>query len=71
MNVDPSSQKENDEVKVELSATVSDLVEYNGNPTDDATIFDDLSSLPTYTVLLLMPDNVLTAKIRPIKEKKQ
>ena len=46
------------------SATVSDLVEHDESLTDDATIFEISSSLPTCIVLVLMPDGKLNAKIR-------
>ena len=47
VNPDPFSQQENDEVQAELSATVSDLVEHDEKLTDDATIFEESSTLPT------------------------
>ena len=54
-----------------MSATVSDLVEHDENLTDDATIFEESSSLPTYVVPVLMPGSELNVKIRSFNEKQQ
>lgn len=54
-----------------MSATVSDLVEHDESLTDDATIFEESSSLPTYVVPVLMPGSELNVKIRSFNEKQQ
>lgn len=69
VNAYPFSQQENDDIHEELPVTVSDLVEDDENPTDDAIIFAESSSLPTYAVPVLMLDNELDAKIRSLNEK--
>lgn len=71
VNANLFSQQENDEVVAKLSATGSSLVEHDENLTDDATIFEESSSLPTYTVLVLMPDSELDAKIRSLNKKQR
>ena len=71
VNAYPFSQQENDDIHEELPVTVSDLVEDDENPTDDAIIFAETSSLPTYAVQVLMPDNELNPKIRSLNEKKR
>ena len=45
--------------------------EHDENFRDDATIFEESSALPTYTVPVLMPDSELNAKIRPHNENQQ
>ena len=71
VNFDLFSQQENDEVQRELSAAASDLVEHDENLTDDTTNFEKSVSLPTYTVLDLIPDNELKVKIRSLNLKQQ
>ena len=71
VNFDLFSQQENDEVQTELSAAASDLVEHDENLTDDTTNFKKSVSLPTYTVLDLIPDNELKVKIRSLNLKQQ
>ena len=69
VNAYPFSQQENDDIHEELPVTVSDLVEDDENPTDDAIIFAESSSLPTYAVQVLMPDNELNPKIRSLNDR--
>ena len=45
--------------------------EHDENFRDDATIFEESSSLPTYTVPVLMRDSELNAKIRSHNENQQ